>query len=213
MSWFAKLIEGRSDRSGHTPDYYEEGTALLLEQKYHEALTSFRLALRESPNDTDVLQQIAVTYTRIGMTDEARRTYSRVLEIKPDASGAHYGLGFLLLDAGETAEAIAHLRAFLDRPPTAPSAERHVAHARAILAELTGESEANKEPTDSSPQDTSWLAESTPLAFLVDLDQVPPEIVAELLAAMDELHRANGGGGLKVGNSCTGSEALVGVFA
>jgi hypothetical protein len=88
-----------------------------------------------------------------------------------------------------------------------------VAHARAVLAELTGESEANKEPTDTSPQDSSWFAESTPLAFLVDLDQVPPEIVAELLAAMDDLHRANGGGGLKVGNSCAGSEALVGVYA
>lgn len=213
MGWYEKLIGGRSDRRGHAPDYYEEGTALLREEKYHEALTSFRLALRESPDDTDVLQQIAVTYTRIGMTDEARLTYRRVLEIKPHASGAHYGLGFLLLDAGETAEAIAHLRAFLDRPPTTPSAERHVAHAREVLAELTGEPEANKETTDSSPQDPSWLAELTPLAFLADLDQVPPEIVAELLAAMDELHRANGGGGLKVSSSCTGSEALVGVFA
>jgi tetratricopeptide (TPR) repeat protein len=213
MSWLDKLIGSRSDPPGPSPDFYEEGTALLLEQKYHEALTSFRLALRESPNDTDVLLQIAVVYTRIGMIDEARRTYRRVLEMKPDASGAHYGLGFLLLDTGETAEAIAHLRAFLDRPPTAPSAERHVAHARAKLAELTGESETNKEPTDNSPQDANWSRESTPLAFLVDLDQVPPEIVAELLAAMDELHRANGGGGLKVGNSCTGSEALVGVFA
>ncbi|HEX6369549.1 MAG TPA: tetratricopeptide repeat protein, partial [Longimicrobium sp.] len=92
------------------------------------------------PNDTDVLQQIAVTYTRIGMTDEAMKTYRRVLELKPHAAGAHYGLAFLLLQGGSTDQAVAHLRAFLARPP-ASNADRHVAHARATLAELTGEGE------------------------------------------------------------------------
>jgi Flp pilus assembly protein TadD len=142
MSWFKKLINGRSDPPSREPDYYEEGSALLREEKFHEALTSFRLALRESPNDTDVLTQIAVTYTRIGMTDEAVRTYRRVLEIKPHASGAHYGLAFLLRDQGQVDDAVAHLRSFLARPPSAPGAQRHVSHARAILAELTGEGEA-----------------------------------------------------------------------
>jgi Flp pilus assembly protein TadD len=140
MSWLTNLIGGRSDSREREPDYYEEGAALLSQEKYHEALTSFRLALRESPNDTDVLQQIAVTYTRIGMTDEAMKTYRRVLELKPHAAGAHYGLAFLLLQGGSTDQAVAHLRAFLARPP-ASNADRHVAHARATLAELTGEGE------------------------------------------------------------------------
>ena len=142
MSWFTKLINGRSDPEAKDPDYYEEGAVLLREEKFHEALTSFRLALRESPNDTDILQQIAVTYTRIGMTDEAVRTYRRVLDLKPHASGAHYGLAFLLLQGGQTDEAVAHLRAFLARPPSAAHAQRHVAHAKKTLAELTGEGEA-----------------------------------------------------------------------
>lgn len=141
MSWFKDLLSGRSDPSGGAPDYYDEGLALLRQEKFHEALTSFRLALRDSPNDTDVLQQIAVTYTRIGMTDEAVKTYRRVLELKPHASGAHYGLAFLLRQDGRTDEAISHLRAFLARPPARPEAQRHVAHARATLAELTGEGE------------------------------------------------------------------------
>jgi Flp pilus assembly protein TadD len=139
MSWFTKLINGRSGPAAKDPDYYEEGTVLLHEEKYHEALTSFRLALRESPNDTDVLQQIAVAYTRIGMTDEAVKTYRRVLELKPHASGAHYGLAFLLLQQANTDEAVAHLRTFLARPPQAPNAQRHVSHAKKTLAELTGE--------------------------------------------------------------------------
>ena len=141
MSWISKLINGRSGPAEKDPDYYEEGTVLLRQEKYHEALTSFRLALREAPNDPDVLQQIAVTYTRIGMTDEAVRTYRRVLELKPHASGAHYGLAFLLRNDGNTDEAVAHLRAFLARPPQTPGAQPHVAHARQTLAELTGEGE------------------------------------------------------------------------
>ena len=143
MSWFTKLINGRTGPAAKDPDYYEEGTVLLQEERYSDALISFRLALRDSPNDTDILQQIAVTYTRMGMTDDATKTYRRVLELKPHASGAHYGLAFLLLQTGKTDEAVAHLRAFLARPPKAPHAERHVAHARKTLADLTGEGEVD----------------------------------------------------------------------
>ena len=139
MSWWRKLIPGNSDDDSRETDYYGEGTDLLRQEKYHEALTSFRLALREDPSDTDVLQQIAVTYTHIGMTDEAVRTYRRVLEMKPHASGAHYGLAFLLLQRGSVDDGVAHLRAFLAHPPSVAEAARHIAHARTKLAELTGE--------------------------------------------------------------------------
>ena len=140
MSWWKNLLSSGNDEPRET-DYYQEGTELLRQEKFHEALTSFRLALRESPNDSDVLQQIAVTYTHIGMTDEALRTYRRVLELKPHASGAHYGLAFLLLQRSQIDDGIGHLRAFLAHPPRVPDAQRHIQHARATLAELTGEEE------------------------------------------------------------------------
>lgn len=142
MSWWRNLLSGGSDDEARSTDYYQEGTDLLRQEKYHEALTSFQLALRENPNDTDVLQQIAVTYTHIGMTDEAIRRYRRVLELKPAAPGAHYGLAFLLLQRGSREEGLFHLRAFLARPPAVPEAERHVEHARATLTELVGAEES-----------------------------------------------------------------------
>lgn len=135
------MVSGGSNASSGGPDYYAEGTQLLREEKYHEALTSFRLALRENPTDTDVLLQMAVVYTRIGTTDEALRIYRRVLELKPHASGAHYGLAFLLLQRGSRDEAVMHLRAFLARPPRGVDADRHITYARQTLAELTGEGE------------------------------------------------------------------------
>ncbi|MEX2570922.1 MAG: tetratricopeptide repeat protein [Gemmatimonadota bacterium] len=149
MAWWRNLITGRSDESPGETDYYQEGVELLRSEKYHDALTSFRLALRENSNDTDVLQQIAVTYTHIGMTDEAVRTYRRVLELQPGAAGAHYGLAFLLLQRGRREDGIAHLRSFLARPPDIAEAQRHIAHARETLAEL-GEP---AEPVPETPPD------------------------------------------------------------
>ena len=66
-----KRFFGGDEEEGRV-DYYDEGKELLAEGKFHEALTSFRLALKEQPGDAVVLQQIAIAYTRIGMTDRCR---------------------------------------------------------------------------------------------------------------------------------------------
>jgi tetratricopeptide (TPR) repeat protein len=135
MSLWKKLFNSHDTER---VDYYEEGLELLKVSKFHEALTSFRLALREAPRDTAILQQMAITYTRIGMTDEALRTYRTVLDHDPRASGAHYGMAFLLLKEGRPDNAVDHLRAFLEYPPTGADANRHIEHARQTLAEIAG---------------------------------------------------------------------------
>lgn len=137
MAWLNKLFGGGDD--SERVDYYEEGLALMSEGKFHEALTSFRLALKEAPGDPVVLQQIAIAYTRIGMTEEAAKTYRHVLQRNPSAAGAHYGLAFLLLRSGSQREAVSHLQAFLENAPGDAEAQQHVAHARSTLARLTGE--------------------------------------------------------------------------
>ncbi|MBI4513064.1 MAG: tetratricopeptide repeat protein [Gemmatimonadetes bacterium] len=131
-----KLFRRRGRSEPSALDYYAEGLELADKEKYHEALTSLRLALRERPGDARILQQMAIVYTRIGMTDEAARVYREVLERDPSAGGAHYGLAFLLLKRGEVEEARRHLKAFLERAPTEPEAAPHVAHARQTLLEL-----------------------------------------------------------------------------
>jgi tetratricopeptide (TPR) repeat protein len=146
MTWWKKLLKG--DEGTDSVDYYREGLELQRVGKYHEALTSFRLALRESPDDVAVLQQMAITFTRIGMTEEAARTYRHVLRKQPDTVGAHYGLAFLLLQEGQPAEAVEHLRAFLASPPDGPDAEAHVGHARKTLAELEGGALPSEAPAE-----------------------------------------------------------------
>jgi len=131
---FWKKILGNEDVQ--PVDYYGEGMDLIGSGKFHEALTSFRLALKESPGDPVVLQQIAICYTRIGMVEEAAKTYRHVLQKHPDSPGAHYGLAFILLRSERPAESIPHLEAFLAQAPDDESAGAHVEHARWTLAQL-----------------------------------------------------------------------------
>lgn len=148
MAFWKKLFnDGDTDRV----DYYQEGEELLAGGKFHEALTSFRLALKESPGDPIVLQQIAVCYTRIGMIDEAAKTYRHVLQKAPQSAGAHYGLAFILLRSERPRESIPHLEAFLAHAPSGPRAGEHVEHARWTLAQLRGD--AHEHPIEHGEPD------------------------------------------------------------
>ena len=133
MAFWKKILGTEEPRP---VDYYSEGLDLLSASKFHEALTSFRLALKESPGDAVVLQQIAICYTRIGMVEEAAKTYRHVLQKSPDSAGAHYGLAFILLRGETPQDAIAHLEAFLSHAPREEDAGAHVEHARWTLAQL-----------------------------------------------------------------------------
>jgi|TARA_B110000116_G_scaffold247229_1_gene239471 tetratricopeptide (TPR) repeat protein len=147
MAWWQRFFNNSRDKD-RTP-YYEEGLALVGEDKLHEALTSFRLALKQSPGDTIVLQQIAIVYTKIGMIEEAVKTYKHVVNKDPQTAGAHYGLAFLLVRTGKDLEAIPHLRAFLENAPAGKEAAEHVSHARETLARLTGEEDHIDSPPSS----------------------------------------------------------------
>jgi tetratricopeptide (TPR) repeat protein len=135
MSWLSRLFGSRSESElkPQRVDYLKE--ALLLERQgdYEAALTSYRLALREKPDDHRVLQNMAIAYSRTNRQDDAARCYRRALEIKPDLAGAHYGLGFLLLKRGETEQAVRHLQAFLASPPKGGEAEQWIEHAKAAM--------------------------------------------------------------------------------
>jgi tetratricopeptide (TPR) repeat protein len=117
-------------------DYLSEALALERQGDYDAALTSYRLALRDRPNDPRILQNMAIAYSRTGQLDEAIRAYRRALELNPELSGAHYGLAFLLLKRGDTEAALEHLNAFLENPPRGGEAERWIRHARQTLARL-----------------------------------------------------------------------------
>src|ERR687889_1585885 len=150
MSFWDRLTGGKPKPPAEDLDYLSEALALERQGDYDAALTSYRLALRQKPNNHKVLQNMAIAYSKLGQLDEAVRCYRRALAIEPKLSGAHYGLAFLLLRRGETDNAAFHLESFLMDPP-APSAEadRWIRHARETLERLR--------TTDDQPMDEAEL--------------------------------------------------------
>jgi tetratricopeptide (TPR) repeat protein len=138
MSFWQRLL-GKDQSEPLRPqrlDYLNEGLALERQGDYEGALTSYRLAYRDNPNDARILLNMAIAFTKTGQPEEAIRHYRRALEVDTTLGGAHYGVAFLLLKRGDTQQAAEHLRAFLSRPPKGADAERWVRHAEAALREI-----------------------------------------------------------------------------
>jgi tetratricopeptide (TPR) repeat protein len=148
MSWWSRLIGGKaaSPPKPQRLDYLNEALALERQGDYDAALTSYRLALRDDPNDQRILQNMAIAYSKTGRLDDAIRSYRRALDLDPHLSGAHYGLAYLLLKRGDTTGAVRHLTAFLSNPPRNAEADRWVLHARETLTQLeAGTGDGNAE--------------------------------------------------------------------
>lgn len=148
MTWWRRLVGGTSGRNARPTDFLAEALELETRGDYSNALTSYRLALRERPDDLRVLQNIAIAFSKTGQPEEAIRTYRRALQLDPNLAGAHYGLAFLLLKRNDTVHAGMHLEAFLRySKETDARAARFRAHAQQTLDGLRGE---QSQPFDES---------------------------------------------------------------
>jgi len=140
MGLFRRLLGGRpADGDPPKPqrlDYLNEALALERQGDYDAAITSYRLALRDHPTDTRILQNLAIAFTRTGQVEEAIRHYRKALETDGTLAGAHYGVAFLLVKRGDAEAAEQHLKAFLGNPPRGVDAAKWIAHAERALADL-----------------------------------------------------------------------------
>jgi tetratricopeptide (TPR) repeat protein len=146
MSWWSRLVGGSSQAASKPKrlDYLNEAMALERMGDYDAALTSYRLALRDRPNDTKILQNMAIAFSRTNQPEEAIRCYKRALDADPSLSGAHYGLAFLLLKRGDRTGAEKHLVEFLAKPPSGAESERWIRHAEETIDQLRGEAPADE---------------------------------------------------------------------
>jgi Flp pilus assembly protein TadD len=151
MTWLRRVSDGVSRLLGGQPtardiglarpDFLAEGLSLEKSNDLDGALTSYRLALRSSPDDARILLNMAIVFTKSGRTDEAIRTYRKILETAPTHQGANYGVAFLLVKKGDSEAALSHLETFLATAPSGGDSARWISHARATVASLRGEPE------------------------------------------------------------------------
>lgn len=149
MTWLRRVSDGVSRLLGGQPsarelgatrpDFVAEGLSLEKSNDLDGALTSYRLALRTSPDDPRILLNMAIVFTKSARYDEAIRTYRKIIESEPTHPGAHYGVAFLLIKKGDVEGAISHLETFLAAAPSGGDSAKWTGHAKATLATLRGE--------------------------------------------------------------------------
>ena len=145
MSWWSRLIGGRSDSElkPQRLDYLKEALVLERQGDLDAALTSYRLAHRDKPTDVQVLENMAIVCSKMGRTEEAIRWYRRALDIKPNLPAAHYGMAFILLRRGEREGARSHLEGFLSTASGEPHMSAWIDRARATLNDLEAPPDAS----------------------------------------------------------------------
>src|SRR5258708_38240547 len=106
MSWWSRLFGDKSDGElkPNRLDYLSEALTLERQGDYDAALTSYRLALRDNPNEPKIHMNMAIAFSRTGRQEEAIRSYRRALDPAPEVSGAHSGLAYPLFKRHERAE-------------------------------------------------------------------------------------------------------------
>ncbi len=156
----SRLLGGQPsarDLGASRPDFVAEGLSLEKANDLDGALTSYRLALRTSPDDPKILLNMAIVFTKSGRNDEAIRSYRKILESAPTHPGANYGVAFLLAKKGDVDGAIQHLETFLVAGPSGVDGARWIGHAKATLRSLRGEPEVTETADDAvarEPVDT-----------------------------------------------------------
>lgn len=94
-----------------------KGRTLSRWQRYAEATGCLREALRMGPDSEEVLTELGVAYKQMGLFDDARNCFERVIVLRPNSSGGHNNLGIVEQSRGQHDTAIGHYRDSLTLDP------------------------------------------------------------------------------------------------
>jgi len=96
---------GNSARGSRLAPYQQ----LIEEEKYQAAIDKLQAALKDAPNDADLLNLTAYSQRKLQRFDEALVNYQKALQIDPDHLGANEYLGELYLQLGQLDKALERL--------------------------------------------------------------------------------------------------------
>ncbi len=110
-------------------DPYQEGMELLEGGEYEAAAEYFSQRVKENPEDPRVHHQLAYSYTRLKMRDEAIKHYKKALELKPDYFESRLNLGTVYLKSRKQKQALEELKKAVDLKPDSETARINLAWA------------------------------------------------------------------------------------
>jgi len=104
-----------------------KGNAERALLRHTDAEQSLRAALKLSPRDSDILNNLGVVVRALNRPEEAVALYSQALAIAPERALTHANLGNVLAHLGRNVMAEKHLRQAVDLDPALPEARGNLA--------------------------------------------------------------------------------------
>ncbi len=101
---------GGGDRSSRLAPFQQ----LIDEQKYQAAIDKLQEAMKEAPDNADLLNLTAYSQRQLKRFDEALANYQKALKIDPEHRGANEYLGELYLQMGQLDKALERLKVLDD---------------------------------------------------------------------------------------------------
>lgn len=86
-------------------DFYNQGMAHFVEDRFDDAVAAYLRALDEDPNYVDALHALAMTYAHQEKLDEAIAVAQRLIAAAPDDELAYTSLSIFYQQKGMIAEA------------------------------------------------------------------------------------------------------------
>lgn len=93
------------------------GNALAGQNKFKEAVASFRKALHIDPSVAELHFNIGILLTNLSRADEAISSYKKTLSLKPSFTDAHYNLGAALQAKGQFKQAATSYKKAIELEP------------------------------------------------------------------------------------------------
>jgi len=141
---------------------FEQGEALAEEGLFEEALGRFEAALREDPNNPEIVEAVGRALLSLDRTDEAEARFEMALDLDPDWSAPRMGLAMAAMRRDEPFKIVHHLERTIEADPEYPDAyvelgRYYGAMGEVDLARVTFERWTERHPEDADMQINAGL--------------------------------------------------------
>lgn len=159
-----------ADALDHGLNYYNKG----YQQNYKKAVVEFQKALDLDPNYSQAALYLGRAYNALFDEPNAEKYFRKAIEIDPDYLEARSSFGGMLLDTGNTDEAIRQFETVIRREPSNVMALTNLAQAYRMKELYTQSIESARKAAKLAPQYAEphlWMAESLRLDGKYDLSR------------------------------------------
>lgn len=109
-----EMLEEAVNKMPNTTSYGSLGYMYIYNNQFTEALELNTKAYEYNPNDLIILENLALTYFKLGEMDHAKTYYEKLMELEPALPDCLYEYGQFLLKCGDTEKALSAFKKALD---------------------------------------------------------------------------------------------------